>query len=108
MRLLLLFLWLWAWAWAFPRVGVHEGFTRVVFDLPSEEVRYTLKRGENLIEVVLLGLKAPPKEEVVNSKEVASVQTLPDGKGSGSSSAPRGRWRWPFPATRTPSAWSWT
>ena len=70
MRFLLLCLWLWAWAWAFPRVGVHEGFTRVVFDLPSEEVRYTLERGENLVVVVLLGLKAPATEEVVNSKEV--------------------------------------
>ena len=81
MRFLLLFLWLWAWAWAFPRVGVQEGFTRVVFDLPSEAVRYTLERGENLLVVVLLGLKAPPTEEVVNSKEVASVQTLPEKEG---------------------------
>lgn len=31
--------------------------------------------------VVLLGLKAPPTEEVVNSKEVASVQTLPEKEG---------------------------
>ncbi|GGM97388.1 N-acetylmuramoyl-L-alanine amidase [Thermus composti] len=82
MRLIaLVFALFWSLGYAFPRIGVHEGFTRIVFDLPSEEVRHTLKRGEDLLEVVLLGLKALSKEEVVNSKEVASVQVLPEKEG---------------------------
>ncbi len=68
-------------ALAWPRVGVHPGFTRVVFDLPTPQARYTLKEG-NPIEILFPGLQMPPREEVVNSKEVASVQVLRGGEGT--------------------------
>jgi N-acetylmuramoyl-L-alanine amidase len=65
---------------AFPRVGVHEGFTRLVFDLPSPQTAYRIEEGEGLLTVVFPGLSAPRADQVVNSPEVASVQVVP-GKG---------------------------
>ncbi|MEZ0349150.1 MAG: N-acetylmuramoyl-L-alanine amidase [Thermus sp.] len=78
MRVLAWVLALWSLAYAFPRVGAHEGFTRLVFDLPGKEVAYTLSQEENLLVLVLTGLSAEAKDQVVNSKEVASVQTVPE------------------------------
>lgn len=75
---LLVGVFLWSLALAFPRVGVHEGFTRLVFDLPSKEVQHTLSQGNGLLVLVLKGVKAAPLDQVVNSSEVASVQTLPE------------------------------
>lgn len=66
-------------AWAFPRVGVHEGFTRLVFDLPSREVQPLLTQQEGLLVILLRGVSAPPSDQVVHSAEVASVQTVPEG-----------------------------
>ena len=65
---------------AFPRVGVHEGFTRLVFDLPSAQVDYRMEERENLLTLVFPGLSLPAADMVVNSPEVASVQVVP-GKG---------------------------
>lgn len=65
---------------AFPRVGVHEGFTRLVFDLPSPQTAYRIEEGEGLLTLVFPGLSAPRADQVVNSPEVASVQVVP-GKG---------------------------
>ncbi|RTI57173.1 N-acetylmuramoyl-L-alanine amidase [Thermus scotoductus] len=79
--LLLVFALVWSLAWAFPRVGVHEGFTRLVFDLPSKEVQHTLSQENGLLVLILKGVKAAPMDQVVNSSEVASVQTLPEGEG---------------------------
>ncbi|MFN3179892.1 MAG: N-acetylmuramoyl-L-alanine amidase [Thermus sp.] len=77
MRVLLLVgVFLWSLAWAFPRIGVHEGFTRLVFDLPSKEVQHTLSQENGLLVLVLKGVTAAPLDQVVNSSEVASVQTL--------------------------------
>ncbi|MFN4071615.1 MAG: N-acetylmuramoyl-L-alanine amidase [Thermus caldifontis] len=75
---LLVGVFLWNLAWAFPRIGVHEGFTRLVFDLPSKEVQHTLSQENGLLVLVLKGVKAAPLDQVVNSFEVASVQTLPE------------------------------
>ena len=75
---LLVGVWLWSLALAFPRIGVHEGFTRLVFDLPSKEVQHTLSQENGLLVLVLKGVKAAPLDQVVNSSEVASVQTLPE------------------------------
>ncbi|KOX90028.1 N-acetylmuramoyl-L-alanine amidase AmiA precursor [Thermus aquaticus] len=72
--------WIWSWALAFPRVGVHEGFTRLVFDLPSPQVAYRMEERENLLTLIFPGLSAPAADLVVNSPEVASVQVVP-GKG---------------------------
>ncbi|MCX7850767.1 N-acetylmuramoyl-L-alanine amidase [Thermus sp.] len=82
MRWMRLWLWplalLWSLALAFPRVGVHEGFTRLAFDLPSKEVRHTLAQEVGALTLVLEGVSAPAQDQVVNSREVASVQTLPE------------------------------
>lgn len=75
---LLVGVWLWGLALAFPRIGVHEGFTRLVFDLPSKGVQHTLSQENGLLVLVLKGVKAAPMDQVVNSFEVASVQTLPE------------------------------
>ena len=69
--------WIWSWALAFPRVGVHEGFTRLVFDLPSPQVAYRMEERENLLTLIFPGLSAPAADLVVNSPEVASVQVVP-------------------------------
>jgi N-acetylmuramoyl-L-alanine amidase len=80
MRWLPLSFWVLALALAFPRVGVHEGFTRLVFDLPSPQTAYRIEEGEGLLILVFPGLSAPRADQVVNSPEVASVQVVP-GKG---------------------------
>ncbi|ULR40380.1 N-acetylmuramoyl-L-alanine amidase [Thermus sp. NEB1569] len=79
--LLLVFALVWSLAWAFPRVGVHEGFTRLVFDLPSKEVQHTLSQENGQLVLVLKGVKASPLDQVVNSPEVVSIETIPEGEG---------------------------
>ncbi|GAA6762735.1 MULTISPECIES: N-acetylmuramoyl-L-alanine amidase family protein [Thermus] len=75
---LLVFPLVWSLAQAFPRIGVHEGFTRLVFDLPGKEVAYTLSQEEGLLVLLFKGVGAEAKDQVVNSQEVASVQTVPE------------------------------
>uniref|UniRef100_A0A7C2GFC8 N-acetylmuramoyl-L-alanine amidase n=1 Tax=Thermus islandicus TaxID=540988 RepID=A0A7C2GFC8_9DEIN len=78
MRRLVWLAWLWSLALAFPRVGVHEGFTRLVFDLPSAQVAYRLDQEGDLLTLVFSGLAAEAQDLVVNSPEVASVQVVPE------------------------------
>jgi len=80
MRWALFLVWIWSLSLAFPRVGVHEGFTRLVFDLPSAQTAYRIEERENLLTLVFPGLSLPAADIVVNSPEVASVQVVP-GKG---------------------------
>ncbi|MFZ8814133.1 MAG: N-acetylmuramoyl-L-alanine amidase [Thermus aquaticus] len=80
MRRALFLVWIWSLSLAFPRVGVHEGFTRLVFDLPSPQTAYRIEEREGLLTLVFPGLSAPRADQVVNSPEVASVQVVP-GKG---------------------------
>jgi N-acetylmuramoyl-L-alanine amidase len=80
MRWALFLVWIWSLSLAFPRVGVHEGFTRLVFDLPSPQTAYRMEERENLLTLVFPGLSLPAADMVVNSPEVASVQVVP-GKG---------------------------
>jgi N-acetylmuramoyl-L-alanine amidase len=80
MRWALFLVWIWSLSLAFPRVGVHEGFTRLVFDLPSPQTAYRMEERENLLTLVFPGLSLPAADLVVNSPEVASVQVVP-GKG---------------------------
>jgi N-acetylmuramoyl-L-alanine amidase len=80
MRWALFLVWIWSLSLAFPRVGVHQGFTRLVFDLPSAQTAYRIEEGEGLLTLVFPGLSAPRADQVVNSPEVASVQVVP-GKG---------------------------
>jgi N-acetylmuramoyl-L-alanine amidase len=68
----------------FPRVGVHgaseatPGFTRLVFDGATA---YRLSREGGLLVLFFPGLSASAQDQVVNSAEVASVQTLPEPGG---------------------------
>ncbi|KGQ21247.1 N-acetylmuramoyl-L-alanine amidase family protein [Thermus filiformis] len=68
----------------FPRVGVHgaseagPGFTRLVFD---GAVTYRMNREGGLLVLFFPGLSASAQDQVVNSAEVASVQTLPEPGG---------------------------
>jgi N-acetylmuramoyl-L-alanine amidase len=80
MRWALFLVWIWSLSLAFPRVGVHEGFTRLVFDLPSPQTAYRMEERENLLTLIFPGLSLPVADMVVNSPEVASVQVVP-GKG---------------------------
>jgi N-acetylmuramoyl-L-alanine amidase len=80
MRWALFLVWIWSLSLAFPRVGVHEGFTRLVFDLPSAQVDYRMEERENLLTLIFPGLSLPAADLLVNSPEVASVQVVP-GKG---------------------------
>ncbi|WP_243027619.1 N-acetylmuramoyl-L-alanine amidase [Thermus albus] len=78
---LLVFALVWNLALAFPRVGVHEGFTRLVFDLPKGDVQYSLSQENGQLVLTLRGVKAASLDQVVNSAEVVSVQTIPEGEG---------------------------
>ncbi|MER3536239.1 MAG: N-acetylmuramoyl-L-alanine amidase [Thermus sp.] len=68
----------------FPRVGVHEGFTRLVFDGATQ---YRLSREGPILGLFFPGLRPPlplgglPQDQVVNSPEVASIQTILDQEG---------------------------
>ncbi|AFH38581.1 N-acetylmuramoyl-L-alanine amidase [Thermus thermophilus] len=81
MRWPLWLLGMWSLALAFPRVGVHEGFTRLVFDLPSAQAAYRMEERDGLLTVLFPGLSAPAADLLVNSPEVASVQVVPEGGG---------------------------
>jgi len=81
MRWLAWSFWLLALAMAFPRVGVHQGFTRLVFDLPSAQATYRMEERDGLLTVLFPGLSAPAADLLVNSPEVASVQVVPEGGG---------------------------
>lgn len=63
---------------SFPRVGVHEGFTRLVFDGATQ---YRLSREGLTLRLFFPGLDVPPQERLVNSREVASVQTRKEKGG---------------------------
>lgn len=63
---------------SFPRVGVHEGFTRLVFDGATQ---YRLSREGLTLRLFFPGLDASPLDQLVNSLEVASVQTQKEKGG---------------------------
>jgi hypothetical protein len=62
MRGLALVLWFFSLALAFPRVGVHEGFTRLVFDLPSPQTAYRTEEGEGLLRRRLARTPSPGQD----------------------------------------------
>ncbi|MCV4614693.1 hypothetical protein OFM04_32865, partial [Escherichia coli] len=62
----------------FPRVGLHEGFTRFVFDLPAGSTYQMNTEGQTL-SLRFRGVKAEPLDESVNSEEVASYQVVVNG-----------------------------
>lgn len=78
MRLLALLVLVASQALAFPRVGLHEGFTRFVFDLPAGSTYQMNTEGQTL-SLRFRGVKAEPLDESVNSEEVASYQVVVNG-----------------------------
>lgn len=78
MRLLGLVLLLATQALAFPRVGLHENFTRLVFDLPPG-ASYQMNTEGQTLTLRFRGVKAEPLDESVNSDQVASYQVVVSG-----------------------------
>ncbi len=64
-------------AFAGPRVGLHEGFTRLVFDLP-EGTRYALSPVEGGFVLRLKGVALKPTKARVGSPELGSYQVQPE------------------------------
>jgi len=60
-------------ALANPRIGLHEGFTRVVLDLPEGASYRILDRGNRLI-VRVKGYTFEPASQTVNSPELKSYE----------------------------------
>jgi N-acetylmuramoyl-L-alanine amidase len=78
MRLLALVLLLATQALAFPRVGLHENFTRLVFDLPPG-ASYEIHTEGQTLSLRFRGVKAEVRDESVNSDQVASYQVVIKG-----------------------------
>ena len=79
---------LWALVWflllpalAFPRVGLHDGFTRLVFDLPKAAT-YTVSSDKGTLTLRFLGVRQTAADEDVNSDQVASYQVVPGTGGT--------------------------
>lgn len=63
-------------AWALPRLGLHEGFTRLVFDLP-ENATYAVALDKQTVVLTFRGVSEKPDDVSVGSPEVASYQVVP-------------------------------
>lgn len=68
-------------AWAFPRVGVHEGFTRLVFDVPTG-TQFAVGQNGNTFRIGFNHLKIAPSSGVVGSYEVRSYRVVGEGNMS--------------------------
>lgn len=66
---------------AFPRVGLHDGFTRLVFDLPKAAT-YTLSSDKETLTLRFQGVRQAPADEEVGSDLVASYQVVPSAGGT--------------------------
>lgn len=78
----------WALVWflllpalAFPRVGLHDGFTRLVFDLPKAAT-YTVSSEKETLTLRFQGVRQAPADEEVDSDLVASYQVVPGASGT--------------------------
>ncbi|WP_027881977.1 N-acetylmuramoyl-L-alanine amidase family protein [Meiothermus rufus] len=75
---LLLFL---AQALAFPRLGLHEGYTRLVFDL-SPSATYQIAQTPDTLTLRFSGVAAAASDTDVGSPQVASYQVVPGANGA--------------------------
>jgi N-acetylmuramoyl-L-alanine amidase len=78
----------WALVWflllpalAFPRVGLHDGFTRLVFDLPKAAT-YTVSSDKGTLTLRFQGVRQAQADEDVDSGQVASYQVVPGADGT--------------------------
>lgn len=69
-----------ATALAFPRLGIHEGYTRLVFDL-EKGATYQATQGDNTLTLRFQGMAPEAADANVDSPQVASYQVVA-GKGS--------------------------
>ncbi|MER3554641.1 MAG: N-acetylmuramoyl-L-alanine amidase [Meiothermus sp.] len=69
-----------ATAFAFPRLGVHEGYTRLVFDL-EKDATYQATEGDGTLTLRFQGMVPEADDADVDSPQVASYQVV-TGKDS--------------------------
>lgn len=81
MRILSLVMVFLASALAFPRLGVHEGYTRLVFDL-EPKTQYTLSQSSDTLSIRFSGQKIEADDLSVTSPQVASYQIVPTNGGA--------------------------
>jgi N-acetylmuramoyl-L-alanine amidase len=68
-------------ALAFPRVGFHQGYTRLVFDLGAS-AQYTLSTEGRLITLKLSGQRVQADDASLESPHIASYQIIPTVNGA--------------------------
>ncbi|MDX2004982.1 MAG: N-acetylmuramoyl-L-alanine amidase [Meiothermus sp.] len=81
MRLIAFVAVLLAAALAFPRIGLHEGYTRLVFDLEAQ-TRYATSAEGNVFTIRLTGQRVQAREASLESPHVASYQVVPNAGGA--------------------------
>ncbi|MBF6594392.1 MAG: N-acetylmuramoyl-L-alanine amidase, partial [Thermaceae bacterium] len=75
MRFLAILAVLLATALAFPRLGLHEGYTRMVFDLEGNAT-YQLSQGDATLTIRFQGMAPTATDTEVDSPQVASYQVV--------------------------------
>lgn len=68
-------------AMAFPRLGLHDDFTRLVFDL-EKGVSYTVSESTDTFTIRFSNLDAKAADTQVDSPQVASYQVVPGSNGA--------------------------
>jgi len=66
---------------AFPRLGLHEGYTRLVFDLEAK-AQYQIAQSPDTLTVRFSGIKVGAADVDVSSPQVASYQVVVSGQGA--------------------------
>lgn len=66
---------------AFPRLGLHEGYTRLVFDLEAR-TQYQIAQSPDTLTLRFSGIGAEPADVDVSSPQVASYQVVVAGSGA--------------------------
>jgi len=70
-----------ATVFAFPRLGLHDGYTRLVFDL-DKGTSYKTSQTEGTFTIKFSNLKVQASDTDVDSPQVASYQVVPDSSGA--------------------------
>lgn len=81
MRFLALLTVLAAVALAFPRLGLHEGYTRMVFDL-GPGATYLVSQGDGTLTLKFQGMRPDADDADVDSPQVASYQIVSGKNGA--------------------------
>jgi N-acetylmuramoyl-L-alanine amidase len=81
MRLIAFVIVLLAPALAFPRLGLHEGFTRLVFDLTAS-ASFQISQSPDTVTIRFSGVSPSAADTGVGSPQVASFQVVPASNGA--------------------------